>query len=409
MRLASSSRIAGAALVLALVACGSAPNDSSGTSNDEIVNVPQSSVKSQTISNCWLYATLGWAESLHVATGEPALDVSESYLSYWNWFDKLVWDGAPGKTAIEETGWFHQGMDLIMRFGVIMEGDFTSARQSAAKSALDAAMREGGALATKEARMDKVLVRRELNKAWQLPETVVQQMNAVFGEGYDRSLDQPTTVIPQGSIVRHANTISAKLVNGNGETRTGTLADAIGLRDWNNGWGKRQGAFAWNEVDYPKEPAQRRAFQIRFQKALHAKQPVVISWFIDFAGMEGSAFRKPPERPGRQGGHVTVLEDYQIDNVPGFGLLAAGVDESRPEALNAALSPDAKIQFLRTKNSWGQMNGPVPEFNGYLDLYMPYLDGPATKCDDPPAGTTGERTCVNDHVPLWRAALPPGF
>lgn len=406
MRFASSCR---AALVVGLFACGPAASDPSGTSNDEIVNVPQSSVKSQTISNCWLYATLGWAESLHVATGEPALDVSESYLSYWNWFDKLVWDGAPGKTSIDETGYFHQGMDLMMRFGVIMESDFPAARQSAAKSAIDAAMREGGALATKEARMDKVLVRRELDKAWQLPDDVVQQMNAVFGAGYDASLDQPTTVIPQGSIIRHANTISAKLVNGSGETRAGTLADAIGLRDWDNGWGKRKGPFAYNELDYPIDPSQRRAFQIRFQKALHAKQPVVISWFIDFAAQEGSAFKKPPARTGRQGGHVTVLEDYQIDDVPGFGKLAAGVDESRPEALNAALSPQAKIEFLRTKNSWGQINGPSPEFSGYLDLYMPYLDGPVTKCDDPAAGTTGERTCVDNHVPLWRVALPPGF
>lgn len=72
-------------------------------------------------------------------------------------------------------------------------------------------------------------------------------------------------------------------------------------------------------------------------------------------------------------------------------------------------SPAAKIDFLRTKNSWGELNGPAPQFNGYLDLYMQYLDGPLTQCTDPPAGTTGERTCVNDHVPLWRAALPPGF
>jgi hypothetical protein len=59
MRFASSSCTA--AVVLALFACGSAPADTSGTANDEIVNVPQSSVKNQTISNCWLYATLGWA------------------------------------------------------------------------------------------------------------------------------------------------------------------------------------------------------------------------------------------------------------------------------------------------------------------------------------------------------------
>jgi hypothetical protein len=404
MRFASSSSACAAALVLALFACGNDSGETS-TSNDEIVNVPQSSVKNQSISNCWLYATLGWAESLHVATGEPALDVSESYLSYWNWFDKIFFDGV---SKIDETGYFHQGMDYMMRFGVIMEGDFSVASQSAAKSTIDASLRDGP-LSTPDARKDKALVRSELNRAWRVPGNVVEQMNAVFGTGYEASLDQPTTIIPQGSVIRHANSIAVKLVNGAGETQDGTLADAIGSRNWDVKWGRRQGQWAWNEEDYPRDPSERRAFQIRFQKALHAKQPVVISWFIDFNGMEGSTFKKPPATPGRQGGHVTVLEDYQIDNVPGFGVLKAGVDESRPEALNAALSPDAKIQFLRTKNSWGEINGPSAEFSGYLDLYMPYLDGPATQCTDPPEGTPGERTCVNDHVPLWRAALPPGF
>jgi hypothetical protein len=401
MRLSSSCC---AALVLSLFACGSSSSDSEATSNDEIVNVPHSSVKSQSISNCWLYATLGWAESLHVATGEPALDVSESYLSYWNWFDKIVYDGA---SSIDETGWFHQGMDLMMRFGVILESDFPAGSQSAAKRALDTSLKDG-ALKTPEARKDMALVRRELNKAWGLPDNVVQQMNAVFGEGYDVSLDQVTT-LPAGSIIRHTNTISAKLVNAAGETRTGTLSDAIGERDWDLEWGRRKGLWAWNEHHYPRDPASRREFQIRFQKAMHAKQPVVISWFIDFNAQQGSAFRAPPTSTGRQGGHVTVLEDYQVKDVPGFGVLAAGVDESRPEALQAALAPEAKIEFLRTKNSWGELGGPTSDFRGYLDLYMPYLDGPVTQCTDPPAGTTGERTCVDDHVPLWRAALPPGF
>lgn len=391
---------------LALGACTASPSQDTAQSADEIVDVPQSSIKNQTISNCWLYATLGWAESLHVATGEPALDVSESYLSYWNWFDKLVWDGAPGKTAIDETGFFHQGLDLIARFGVMMEADFPAARQSTAKAALDRSMREG-ALATKEARMNKALVRRELDAAWQLPPDVVAKMNAVFGEGYDRSLDQPTTVLPAGSPIKHARDISVILVNGSGTTRRGTLLEAIGERAWETGWGKRKGEFAWNEIDYPTDPTQQRALQIRFQKALHARQPVVISWFIDFAAMEGSAFRKPPATTGRQGGHVTVLEDYQITDVPGFGTLKAGVNETRPEALNAALDPSAKIEFLRTKNSWGEINGPSPEFSGYLDLYMAYLNGPVTKCDTPEGG--GERRCVNDHVPLWRVALPAGF
>jgi hypothetical protein len=192
---------------------------------------------------------------------------------------------------------------------------------------------------------------------------------------------------------------------GDAPPRRATLADAIGAPDYDQ-WGHRTGALAWSEWEYPKNPAEHRAFQIRIQRALHARQPVVISWFIDFAALNGRGeLRAPPTRPGRQGGHVTVLEDYQINDVPGFGTLKAGSPEARPDALAAALNPAAKVEFFRTKNSWGSSAGPAPEFSGYLDLYVAYLDGPVKKCETPPDGT---ETCV-DEQPLWRAGLPAGF
>ncbi|MER3404079.1 MAG: hypothetical protein C4289_01925, partial [Chloroflexota bacterium] len=78
---------------------------------------------------------------------------------------------------------------------------------------------------------------------------------------------------------------------------------------------------------------------------------------------------------------MVAMSDYQIENVPGFGTLKAGVDETRPEALQAALSPSAKIEFIRIKNSWGSYRRDR-EFvlPGYHDLYMRYLDGPIKEC-----------------------------
>jgi len=408
-----ASVVTAASLAVLASGCSGQASEHAAQGADEIVDVPHSTVKNQSLSNCWLYATMAWAESLHLASGARELDISESYLTYWHWFDQLVWDGAPGKTSIQEEGYFHQGMDLIYRFGIMAEADFIpeeatatrSSRQSSAKAKLDRAMRDG-ALATREARMDKALVRRELNLAWGLSDDVVNEMNAVFGEGYDRSLDQSSTVVPAGSPIRSARDIPILAAKADGTTREATLADAIGDRAWDQGFGRRKGALAWNDLDYPRDPAEQRAFEIRIQRALHARQPVVISWFIDFNAMSGSAFKAPPARPGRQGGHVTVLEDYQIDGVPGFGTLAAGVNETRPEALAAALDPAANVQFWRTKNSWGLMSGPSAEFAGYIDLYTAYLRGPVKKCDRPEGG--GAETCV-DHQPFWRAALPAGF
>ncbi|MSQ84313.1 MAG: hypothetical protein EXR77_15750 [Myxococcales bacterium] len=94
-------------------------------------------------------------------------------------------------------------------------------------------------------------------------------------------------------------------------------------------------------------------------------------------------FAAPPATPGRQGGHMTVVEDYEIDNVPSFGTLKAGVEVTNPKALAAALDPKASIKFIRINNSWGSEMAPqgaADDFKGFHDLFMPYLNGPIKEC-----------------------------
>src|SRR4051794_37784412 len=67
------------------------------TSFDDITQVDQSTVKRQAIGNCWVYATTSWLEALHKgATGE-AVNTSESWITYWHWFDQLA-EGFPRST-----------------------------------------------------------------------------------------------------------------------------------------------------------------------------------------------------------------------------------------------------------------------------------------------------------------------
>src|SRR5690606_31332793 len=134
------------------------------------------------------------------------------------------------------------------------------------------------------------------------------------------------------------------------------------------------GRLAWQEVAYPTTPEERRAFLARAQRAMHDGLPPLLTFTVDFAAMRGSTFADVPTSPGRQGGHMVALSDYEIEDVPGFGALKAGVEETRPEALEAALSPEANIVFLRVKNSWGP-TGAGSEFtvSGHYDLYMKYL------------------------------------
>jgi hypothetical protein len=135
-----------------------------------------------------------------------------------------------------------------------------------------------------------------------------------------------------------------------------------------------------------------------------------MSWFVDFNALDSDGrFAAPPATPGRQGGHMVVMEDYEIDNVPGFGTLQAGVRETRPEALDAALSDDAAIKFIRIKNSWGSYRSDrqfvVP---GYHDLYMKYLNGPVKQCEVDADENPDTSNCW-DTVPFTDVTLPAGY
>src|SRR5690606_11628380 len=132
--------------------------------------------------------------------------------------------------------------------------------------------------------------------------------------------------------------------------------------------------------------SQRRQFQIRVQRALHARAPVVITWLVDFNALDEApgprqgSFNmdtlRAAGKAGSQGGHMTVLEDYQV-KPEDFGTLKAGVtlDPTNPEdakKLDAALLPGSILEFLRVKNSWGALRDPRVDgagFPGYHDLH----------------------------------------
>ena len=187
-----------------------------------------------------------------------------------------------------------------------------------------------------------------------------------------------------------------------------TLADVIGTTG--------NSTYAWKEAYYPYSKTDRRALQKRVQAALHDNQPVIVSWFVDFnaMGRDGTFTVEEIARrggPGRQGGHMTVMHDYEAE-VPGFGTLKAGVNETRPDALKAALRDDAKIKFFRVKNSWGAYRPDrwdAASIPGYHDLFITYLDGPIKKCETTADGETDNTRCFRDQTPLWDVVLPAGY
>lgn len=391
---------------------GDGSAEEEGASTAPIVDVDHSSVKRQSIGNCWLYAVGSWAESLNKAATGVELDTSESYLTYWHWFEQIANRRA---SSISTGGTWSTGVDLMSRYGVMLEGDFIpeelgverSIRQRDALAAINESLKTG-ALATSVARSDRATIRAELDRVFNVSATVKAELDTVFGAGVVRTLDRSTSAAV-GSHVMTTRSIAVKTTDPLSRVPvTVTLADVIGTP---SSWGAgRGGRYAWQSASYPTSASSRRNFWKRMQRAMHDQQPVVISWRVDFNALDATGnFAAPPTEPGRQGGHLVVVEDYEIDNVPGYGTLPAGTPEARPAALSAALADSATIKFLRIKNSWGSTR-PGP-FLGYNDLYTSYLNGPIKSCEtdasDEPLEPFDEHCW--DATPLQAMTLPPGY
>jgi hypothetical protein len=391
-----------------------------GSSVEDITQVSHTKVKRQSIGNCWLYATTSWLEALNKRATGVEKNTSESWLTYWHWYEQIANGGS--STEISTGGSYGTAADLIVRYGVVIEGDFIpgeaeaemSNRQSSALAKINDSLKNG-VLKDPAARRDRRVVRRELDLAWGLDAAVVARINMVFGDDVRRTLDRSTWAAGRAASnkIITAKNFPAKLMDP--QTRqlvNVTLADALGK---SNGWfGPREGKFAWNEVNYPYDATGRRAFWKRVQKALHDEMPVVTSWKVDFNALNSASVFSLAELqrrgPGRQGGHMTVLHDYQAE-VPGVGLLKAG-EPATAEQMQAALADGTKIQFIRVKNSWGGIRPDRWEsaaIAGYHDLEMAYLNGPIKECSEDASGNTDTTRCTRDVTPLWDVVLPAGY
>lgn len=410
-RFAISLSLAGAALL----GCDALPPDAAdgelGTAEQAITDVEHTPVERQSIGNCWLYSQATWVESMMLSASGEETDVSQSYWTYWHWFDQVTGFFTPDE--IQTGGFQFTSHQIVRDRGIMLEADFVPAdtesemsnRQASALAAINAALEAGefeGA--------DGKKVRQIFDDAWELSPEVRSQLDAAFGEDGEGTLRRGASVA--GTNIVDPATVKVRYTRrANGQTAVAdaTLLDAIS---------------EWNEVRYPFGDSARRDFLRRVQRALHDRQPVVITWDVDFNALENDAGERQGSfnmttlaesgKPGRQGGHMTVLEDYEAETDE-FGLLEAGVtldpnDPADAAKLEAALLDSTKITKLRIKNSWGA-NRPdrefAPGFPGYHDLWMDYMNGPIPFC--PGEDNPTNETCTGESVPLRNVMLPPGY
>ena len=378
--------------------------DESGEYVEPVTDVNHTAVRNQSIGNCWSYAATGWAESLHRARTGQDINISESWITFWDWYGKITGGRVTttaGRSEVPTGGWWDGAMTILKARGVVYESEFIleeamadrSSRQSDALRAINAALNEGGALATPEARRDPALVLQTLFTAWQLSPAVQAEITRVFGA-------RGATVLPYSrttadGFFRPVSSIpirTAAYRNGRGQQVDGTLADVIGY-----------GRFAWRSASYGTTASTRTAFQQRVMRALNDNQPVLISWLVDFNAMSSAGVFRMSNltAPGRQGGHLTVMEDYQVViRQPGQPERTLRAGELATEADQALAARYGSIEFIRIKNSWGTARDPSGTgfFGGYTDLYTDYLNGPITWTAD-----------MASRTPLSSVILPPGY
>lgn len=418
------------------VACSPSAPEAGGTLSSEVTSVENTSVKSQAIANCWLYATAGWVESLHKGATTRDVDVSEAYWNYWYWYEQItggeitLGTDAQTGTAVEQGGWWGLAVEIIYRYGWMYQGDFLpdadakAARHAYAVRALDDSL-ASGALKSPESRKDLKLVRQELSRAWKLGTSAAADIEAIFG-GTKESI---TARAANGGLgITRIHAPQELPVLGADGTRTVTLADVVGTmapgttpRD-----GSRIGPEAWTETRYAWTAdddghRRRKAMLKNLQHVLNRRLAIPFAWWVSSTAQAGQFVGARVTDSSIYGIHESILVDYEVDDVPGYGTLRVDERETRPAALAASLDDRARVKFFRIKNSWGAETGwtdeelrqsglsqladagtktkpeYLPSKPGFNDLWTDYVDRERAWGD------------TSDGHMLIKVALPPGL
>lgn len=334
---AASSLLATAVALAGLVGCGAPLGRTAPQSSLDTVNIPNSQIKWQSIGNCWIYAALGWVESLELRHSGIEVNYSESYLTYRLFQNEL--ETYSGSSEVNTGGWFHDAAFLMRRYGMMKEGDFLPGEANLTKSAVQAS-----ALAY----INESIKTGKLSKS-RFPETIKAELDIAFGVNFE-SL-KPKIISPANIIV----------------DRDPATAQPISLARALTAW--EQVAWRPDYSSYPNSnttptwsgtttEAQREILK-RVKRALNAGQPVMLNWLVDFnaLGTDGvfsldNLLAKG--KPGRQGYHVAVIDDYTVKGIhPETGAeFTVGEGEVSPEEKVLAAEYGEVTSFI-LKNSWG--------------------------------------------------------
>ena len=330
---------------LAVVSC-----TKKGSSNPGDTNVPHSSVKRQSIGNCWTYAVVAFIEAQEMRSGSVGefSNYSESYMTYRH-LEEALTEGLMDGEGVQTGGGFDRAMSLIDKYGLMREADFipseaTSPMSNVQKQAIDAINRS---LKQGKLKSDKTAA------------TIRAELDAAFGVQVE-SL--------KGKVIRPEN---VKVVGSDGKATT-AAGRPVTLKDYMLGSGQEQ----WTsrqydsvrgepgrdsiltQVPYPTSRDQGGRLLRATKLSLNRGHPALLSWFVEFKANEGGVFDtsilSKEGYEGHSGYHLTALEDYTASGFNPDTGLEFYVGEGPVSDAEASMAADnGEIRSLITKNSWG--------------------------------------------------------
>jgi hypothetical protein len=330
-------------------------------SSTKVTSVVHSPVKRQSIGNCWLYAQATWLESMLKATTGENVNVSETYWTYWDMYQKLLRNEPIPEEELNTGGTWSQSRSIIRQYGWVKEEDFIpeekdksmSEAQACAEDYILAQGREGGTLFAQDRTPEKI--RAELDKAFSCNGKYKFDMNAAFDK---RQKAEDTRLVDVKT--RQERSLKDWLSQWN-EASVAT----------GNSWGRYEG----KKIPTEAEVSAYKKIEQRIKRALNDHQPVVLSWYVSFnaankTGLFNLSTLADKGEMGSSGGHMIVLYDYTVKNVPNAGTLGEG-DLSEEDK---ALALEGDLDYLVVKNSWGANRPDRPWLrDGYSRLSWDYL------------------------------------
>ncbi|HEX7664491.1 MAG TPA: hypothetical protein VF407_08275 [Polyangiaceae bacterium] len=435
-------------------ACDVSTSDA-GSSHDKVTDIPSSSVLDQgETGNCWLYATAAWSESLHAsATGDTRIHFSPTYWDYWDWYDQIM----AGSTNVAFGGYWGRAVELVRRYGLAPLGSLGGTDDAAlavsANAKINQALANGTLQADDGGAMDPVKVLAALNNAFDLSDDNVALLQKTFGPDGKHTFADGAEA--NGFLVRPQDfDVTAFSASGKSKAK---LSDVIG-EPVNDDMDQRSGSLAWTAAYAPStaggtgfaiarplpgqsarkahalvgdedagtsddagaldsdagtastipaaDPAAWKDYTRRIQRALNDGAPLPIAWLVVFPDADFAGHFRPTvasTTSDQAGWHETLITDYEVTNVPGFGTLQAGQVATDAQKA-AALEDPSTVTFLRVKNSWGTapVTGWAEPLAGYNDLDVSYLSGTVQLCDS-------SNNCYYAAPSMFDAVLPPGY